>query len=290
MPTFSGPVTNQRTRLARSSTGYVNVIRRRPWYAPAVGATSRLLTSRTASPGTNDAVWPSGPSPRCARSSTGGEPATPSSARAYWAAAASRSADSTGIAWICSGRSGARESRLSRRCVRFRSGSPAGATRSSTCITCSRSHGTSCPARSRNICHGVCPPLTATTNRPRAATAARASAATNAAASRATASASPNTSIFMGLGGDLRVGPAARGHDTLLDLGWPPRAGLVVVDRRARLQHRIDDTPRLFHVILAREQGGVALHRVTQHPLVGIHLVRVGVTGSHHLSRRADRF
>ena len=39
---------------------------------------------------------------------------------------------STGMAWICSGRNGARASRLSRKCVRFLSGCPAGATRSST--------------------------------------------------------------------------------------------------------------------------------------------------------------
>ena len=130
-------------------------------------------------------MWPSGPRPRWTRSRTGGVPAIVASVAAYRAAAASRSADSTGIACTWSGRSGTRASRLSRRCVRLRSGSPAGATRSSTCTTCTPSHGTSSSASARSIIHGVRPPLTAMTKRPRAATAARASVAINAAAAAA---------------------------------------------------------------------------------------------------------
>ena len=42
-----------------------------------------------------------------------------------------------------------------------------------------------------------------------------------------------------------------------------------------------------FHVILAGEQGGVALHRVAQQPLVGVHLVAVGVMARQQLDRRA---
>ena len=42
-----------------------------------------------------------------------------------------------------------RPSRLSRMCVRLRSGSPAGATRSSTWTTCTKLHGTSSSARAR---------------------------------------------------------------------------------------------------------------------------------------------
>ena len=42
----------------------------------AVTATSRSATFSSGSFGTSDAVWPSAPSPRCARSSTGGVPAT----------------------------------------------------------------------------------------------------------------------------------------------------------------------------------------------------------------------
>ena len=51
--------------------------------------------------------------------------------------------DTTGIAWIRSGRRGACSTRLSCRCVRFLSGSPVGATLSSTCTTWTSSHGTS---------------------------------------------------------------------------------------------------------------------------------------------------
>ena len=54
----------------------------------------------------------------------------------YARSPASRSADSTGMAWTCSAGIGQCASRLSRRWVRFRSGSPAGATRSSTWTTC----------------------------------------------------------------------------------------------------------------------------------------------------------
>ena len=73
------------------------VIRLRPRWSP-VTATSRSTTPRTGSPGTSDAVWPSAPSPRCARSSTGGRPAIRPRARAYARDAASRSSSSTGMA------------------------------------------------------------------------------------------------------------------------------------------------------------------------------------------------
>ena len=57
-----------------------------------------------------------------------------------------------------------------------------GATRSSTWNTSTPDHGTSSPASRRSITHGVCPPLTASTKRPRAVTAARAAAAITCAA------------------------------------------------------------------------------------------------------------
>ena len=50
-------------RARMVTTGYVKVMRPRHWYTP-VRATSASVTSRTGSPGTRDAVWPSGPSPR----------------------------------------------------------------------------------------------------------------------------------------------------------------------------------------------------------------------------------
>jgi hypothetical protein len=57
-------------------------------------------------------------------------------------------------------------------------GSPAGATRSSTWYSTTRSQGTSSAASSANIAHGVCPPLTAKWKLPWSATAARARSAT----------------------------------------------------------------------------------------------------------------
>jgi hypothetical protein len=59
-------------------------------------------------------------------------------------------------------------------------------------------HGISIPARSRSINQGVCPPLTAITNMPRAVMALRASSAMIAAALLATASESESTSMFIG--------------------------------------------------------------------------------------------
>ena len=52
--------------------------------------------------------------------------------------------------------------------------------------------------------------------------------------------------------------------------------------------HRIDDAPRLFDVVLAREQRGVALHRVAQHALVGVHLVGAGLPAREQLDPLAD--
>ena len=136
-------------------------MRRLPWYSP-VTATSRSETSRTGSPGSSEAVCPSGPSPRWTRSSCSGRPC------AYSAAAASRSSAQTG-----SGRTSAAPpgGRLRWSSVRLRSGSPSGAMRSSTWKIVTFSHGMR-PYRPSNIAHGVRPPDTATVNRPRSATAA----------------------------------------------------------------------------------------------------------------------
>ena len=144
----------------------------------------RSCTSRTASPGTSEAVCPSGPRPRWITSIVAGR------SPAYSAAAASRSSSLTGIGWITTGSCGPM---LSRRCVRLRAGSPSGAMRSSTWYSSTDSHGIVNSARSANIAHGERPPLTASEKTPRAATAARASSATRSAAACATAAASGNT-------------------------------------------------------------------------------------------------
>ncbi len=64
----------------------------------------------------------------------------------------------------------------------MRSGSPSGATRSSTWKISTAFHGTSSRASWANIAHGVLPPLTAKVNRPLPATAAPARSFTKLAA------------------------------------------------------------------------------------------------------------
>src|SRR5262249_46391654 len=178
------------------------------------------------------------------------------------------------MAWICSDVSGACSSKLSRKWVRFRSGSPAGAMRSSTCTTCTVFQGTSSFARARSICQGVWPPLTAITKRPRAAAAARASAAMISAALLATALASVSISIFMVapsiedgewriddchslssilglLAAHYRIRPASGWYNFLVHFIRPPGTRLVLVDRSAGFEHRVNDAPGLFHIVLA---------------------------------------
>src|SRR5579885_1634980 len=268
-----------------------------------VTATSASRTSSTGSPGTSEAVWPSGPRPRWTRSRTGGLPAICRSVAAYWAAAAARSADSTGMAWICAARSGTRSRRLSLKWVRFRSGSPSGATRSSIRKTCTADHGTSASASARSMSQGVRPPLTARRKRPRAAAAARASSAIIAAARAATASGVSSTSISIGciIGGSsggvprfvarpgihLGVVPAARRHDVRIRFRRAPRAGIVFGRRRSQLQCGIDDAPCLFDVVFAGEQRLIARHGISQHALVGIHLAGSRGLAGDHLDRFA---
>src|SRR5262249_1764756 len=106
---------------------------------------------------------------------------------------------------------------------------------------------------------------------PRAATAARASPAMKVAPTRATASASARASIFMS--SHRRLMPAVGGRNPRVAFPRSPGAGLIFVDGRAGLQHGIHDPPRLFDVVLPREQRSVAVHGVSQHALVGVHLV-----------------
>src|SRR6267378_582369 len=228
------------------------------------------------------------------------------------------------MAQIRSGRSEVCPSRFSYKCVRFRSGSPAGATRSSTCTTWTASQGTSSRARARSMSHGVRPPLSAMTKPPRAATAALASCATIAAASRATEPASANIRTFITASpavGAVYDRPRCRNLDTVgghrpplqfessgladrsnrlrarhwiapaslgrhsLDLTRSPGICFVLVYRSFRFQHWIDDAPRLFNVILTREQGSVSFHRSSQHPFISIHITGARRTARHHFSR-----
>src|SRR5687767_2715582 len=68
-----------------------------------------------------------------------------------------------------------------------------------------------------------------------------------------------------------RVMPASHRCDSF-DFARSPGAWLVFVERSVCLQHRIDDSPRLFHAIFAGKQSGVSRHGVTEHALVSIHL------------------
>ena len=56
----------------------------------------------------------------------------------------------------------------------------------------------------------------------------------------------------------------------------------------SRGEHGIDDAPRFLDVILAREERRVARHRVAEHALVGVHLVRRRVAAREQLDRLAD--
>src|SRR3954452_19574565 len=82
---LSSPATVNTTRRARARAGKVNVSRGCGCRSSPLGTTRRSSTASAGVPGNSDAVWPSGPSPRCTRS-IGGTPATSAS---YAAAAAS---------------------------------------------------------------------------------------------------------------------------------------------------------------------------------------------------------
>src|SRR6266480_3769970 len=86
-----------------------------------------------------------------------------------------------------------------------------------------------------------------------------------------------------------RVLPAAGGRDFRVDLVWPPGAWLVFVDGGGVLQHRIDDSPRLFDVVLPSEQRGVSLHGVSEDSLVRVHLIGAGELSPQHFGALAAR-
>src|SRR4051794_8726009 len=85
----------------------------------------------------------------------------------------------------------------------------------------------------------------------------------------------------------LRVVPAADVGDHLDRLGGTPGVRFIFEDGGDRAQHRVDDPPRLLHVIFPREQGGIALHGLAQQPLVCAHLVAGRVMARQQLLRPA---
>ena len=85
------------------------------------------------------------------------------------------------------------------------------------------------------------------------------------------------------LRGNCRVAPTGLRRNFLVDLNWSPGGRLIFVDGRDLFQNRIDNSPRLFHIVLTGKQCGIAGHRVSQYSFVCIHLIRLGVTTCQHL-------
>src|SRR5215510_12917587 len=85
-----------------------------------------------------------------------------------------------------------------------------------------------------------------------------------------------------------RVLPASGGCNSLVDLTGTPGTWLVFVHRRASLQHRVDDAPGLFNIILSGKQGRISSHGVPKYPLVSIHLLCTGVVVRQQLHLLAD--
>ena len=114
-------------------------------------ATSRSVTSRTGSPGTSEAVCPSGPSPRWTRSKALGQGGrVVGGGRLQIVGPDRHRADVRGV--LPAAGSAARW-------VRLRSGSPVGRDPLVDLVDRRPSPRASCPASSANIAHGVRPPL-----------------------------------------------------------------------------------------------------------------------------------
>src|SRR6201992_12890 len=71
--------------------------------------------------------------------------------------------------------------------------------------------------------------------------------------------------------GSLGIVPASRRRHVFFGLAvdavGSPTAGFIVVHRRLRLEHGIDDTPGFLDIVLPREQRAVAVHGVGEHAL-----------------------
>src|SRR5215831_6573517 len=82
--------------------------------------------------------------------------------------------------------------------------------------------------------------------------------------------------------------PATGGCNSLVDLTGTPGTWLVFVHRCTSLQHRVDDAPGLFNIILSGKQGRISSHGVPEYPLVSIHLFCTGVVVRQQLHLLTD--
>src|SRR5262245_27548101 len=79
--------------------------------------------------------------------------------------------------------------------------------------------------------------------------------------------------------------PPTVGCDQLVRLWRPPGAGHVLEHGHHVTQHGVHDPPGLLDVVLAREAGGIAPHRVEQELFVGPHLGGVAFLADDELDR-----
>ena len=67
-----------------------------------------------------------------------------------------------------------------------------------------------------------------------------------------------------------RIVPAANIINELVsDLGAPAAHGVFVHGRARRVKNRVDDGPRRLDLILACEERGITVERISYQPLVG---------------------
>src|ERR1700691_69869 len=84
-----------------------------------------------------------------------------------------------------------------------------------------------------------------------------------------------------------RVTPPSFGRNLLFYFAWAPGTLLIFINRSSCLQNRIDDSPRLLHIVLSRKKGGISRHRVAKYALVRIHFIGASMTAGNDLDTLA---
>src|ERR1041385_2918893 len=100
----------------------------------------------------------------------------------------------------------------------------------------------------------------------------------------ATASELASTWVLMGKGSSShdRVGPSTRWRDSI-NLHRSPALWGIIVHWCGSLQHRINNSPPLFPRTRAGEKSRLPRQGVPEHPFVGVHLPRTGVSAGQQL-------